>query len=428
MNSIFIRIYLVTIVFFALALLLFSKTLEHIDSQSEDLFTKEAKEWSDLVLPKLLAVDHSNWQKVIDDFNEHQIYIELTLQPIAELQDKVKVSDLKTKGNLPMDTEDEIQQVFWLNRDDLGLVISSSGYEESPLSTIDEYGTYILLLLALSVGYASLIYLITKPIKKLTKAVNLFSIGDTDVRVDENHPKPINQLAKKFNQMADKISQQLEQQRIMIGAIPHELRTPLSHIRFALDMTNTSSEMAYIRGLIEQIDSSTDEMEQAINDTVDFLKIQDMNSLPTQICHVHSIVNRAFNNIDTGEIEVNNLINKNLNLKLNESLMVLALKNIFSNAIRHTLTQVEIQALTTDQQIKIVVNDDGPGIPEKSRKEIFAPFGKACDSRQKTNTGIGMGLSMVAMIIQKHNGEIKADENDWGGASIIITLPQTKKV
>ncbi len=121
----------------------------------------------------------------------------------------------------------------------------------------------------------------TKPILHLTTVAEKLGQGDLTTRADNHLLPPMNTLASGFNTMADQLNETLQEQQILIGSIPHELRSPLGRIRFALDMTRKHTSVDALREDIERIDGYADEMEDTVNEILELNRLQNQSQIET---------------------------------------------------------------------------------------------------------------------------------------------------
>jgi two-component system, OmpR family, sensor kinase len=101
------------------------------------------------------------------------------------------------------------------------------------------------------------------------------------------------------------------------------------------------------------------------------------------------------------------------------------IENLVSNAVRHTApnTQVWVRASAGEEGLLLVVEDDGPGVPEEHREAVFEPFRQAPGSAVEHSPGVGIGLSLVARFAQLHGGNAWVEEREGGGASFRVLIP-----
>jgi signal transduction histidine kinase len=103
----------------------------------------------------------------------------------------------------------------------------------------------------------------------------------------------------------------------------------------------------------------------------------------------------------------------------NGELFAQVVRNLVDNAVRHADTRVRLTLVSTGV---IIIDDDGPGIPDDERERVFERFVRLDDARARDLGGSGLGLAIVHEIVRAHGGTVAVSESDWGGARIRVTL------
>lgn len=104
-----------------------------------------------------------------------------------------------------------------------------------------------------------------------------------------------------------------------------------------------------------------------------------------------------------------------------------ALENIVRNALRYSHTKIEVGFAVDKDGITITVDDDGPGVSPEDREQIFRPFYRTDEARDRESGGTGLGLAIVETAIQQHRGWVKAEDSPLGGLRLVIWLPLYKR-
>lgn len=199
-----------------------------------------------------------------------------------------------------------------------------------------------------------------------------------------------------LNQMHSRIAQYVSERTAMIGAIAHDLRTPLARISFAMEEAET--------GLREQVQGDVEQMRMMIADTLAFVKGASISarSEAIDLGRLLASVARKYTLLDA-DVMVDappgvTMVGDPLSL---ERLMA----NLIDNAIRYgTLARI---ALSVEAgQARIAVADDGPGLPEDQLAQVLHPFVRADVSRNAESGGIGLGLAIARAIARNHGGEL----------------------
>ena len=251
----------------------------------------------------------------------------------------------------------------------------------------------------------------TRPLVKLAKAAERFGKGDYVNDFRPSGAQEIRKAAYEFDRMAKRINRHLNQRSEMLSGISHDLRTPLTRLKLQLEMIDQ-------KDLSQKMSKDIDEMEKMLNDYLQFAKTQSQESTS------EIKLNDLFKKI------LNNFTNKNLNISFGENIRLigrpLALQRSFENIVNNGLAygkNVHINFQKGVNNIFIVIEDDGPGIPEDQYKNVFKPFFRLDKSRSLNQSGIGLGLTIVEDIINSHGGNVQLGKSKLKGLQVKISLP-----
>ena len=202
----------------------------------------------------------------------------------------------------------------------------------------------------------------TRPLVKLAKAAERFGKGDYVNDFRPSGAQEIRKAAYEFDRMAKRINRHLNQRSEMLSGISHDLRTPLTRLKLQLEMLNQKE-------VSKSMSKDIDEMESMLNDYLEFAKTQAQES--TKEINLKKLFD---------ELE-NDLNKNNLKISLAETIILkgrpLALKRSFENIIQNGLmygTNVNVEVSKVNKRIIIMIEDDGPGIPEDQYKNVFKPL------------------------------------------------------
>ncbi|MFL2882913.1 MAG: ATP-binding protein [Pelagibacteraceae bacterium] len=252
----------------------------------------------------------------------------------------------------------------------------------------------------------------TRPIVNLARAAERFGKGDYVNDFRASGASEVRKASYEFDRMIKRINRHLNQRSEMLSGISHDLRTPLTRLKLQLAMLNQ-------KDISLEMSKDIDEMEKMLNTYLQFAKTQ------AQEESIAININEFF-------LEIKNEINnKNFILKLDEKDTVLvarknALKRCFDNLIQNGLTygkNVYVSVSKTINRLIIIVEDDGPGVPQEEYKNIFKPFYRLDKSRGLNKSGVGLGLSIVEDIVSSHGGSIQLSESTYKGLQIKVFLP-----
>ncbi len=251
----------------------------------------------------------------------------------------------------------------------------------------------------------------TKPLVKLAKAAERFGKGDYVNDFRASGSQEIRKAAFEFDRMAKRINRHLNQRAEMLSGISHDLRTPLTRLKLQLALLEQKE-------ISSKMSKDIDEMEKMLNDYLQFAKTQSQENTTT--------VN--LNNLFTTIKKENsgNIIFNDNNLEILLTGRPTALKRSFENIIQNGLiygNKVEINTQKGNNRAIIIIEDDGPGIPEEQYKNVFKPFFRLDKSRSLNQSGVGLGLAIVEDIVNSHGGNIQLSKSKYNGLKVKIFLP-----
>ncbi len=264
------------------------------------------------------------------------------------------------------------------------------------------------------------------PIRRIASTIALFGQGDLAVRIKTARPDEIGQLARSFDQMAERLEKLIVSERQLLGDISHELRSPLARLKFAVKLARTAPDP---QSALDRIERDIDRLTALVADIVEVTFVEGdpalrgaekvpVSALVEDVvrdCAVEAEIRGC--RIDlTGEIAGEILGSREMLRR--------AVENVLRNAVRYApvSSAVEVSIAQTDSQAVIVVRDHGPGVPDEALARIFDPFYRVEEARDKNGGGSGLGLSIARRAVQAHHGCIQA-ENVHPGLRVRIALP-----
>jgi len=274
-------------------------------------------------------------------------------------------------------------------------------------------------------------------IKSLINTHHQFGSGNLTVKANENIQKPLDKLAHSFNNMAQAIVDNVKERDTFSQAIPHEVRTPLSRIQLASGLIRRKSTDLDVLALVDDVDNYVVDINELIGQIVEFSKINS-NSITSSNLNQEDEVDQ-FQTIDVKAFVESRLTllaknqNKEVILSIEESLELttnpfylrLLIDNFIKNAFNHAQEKIKLSAnvitLDNNQQLSIVVEDDGMGVPLVDRETIFIPFARLDKSRSRKTGGLGLGLPIAKAAAKKMAGDIIVAESTLGGARFSFT-------
>jgi two-component system, OmpR family, osmolarity sensor histidine kinase EnvZ len=273
------------------------------------------------------------------------------------------------------------------------------------------------LVLVFALGGAFLIVsLINRPLRELTRASAQMGRGTIPQPVTETGPSEISALARSFNQMAADLKRLDDERVLLLAGVSHDLRTPLSRIRLAVEMMDDKGDPHLREGLVEDIA----DIDGAIGQFLDFARLRDVeeavadSDLDALVDGVVARYGRAGRNVRfrPGEVPA---------LPLRPRAIQRLVANLVDNALRHGGGEVDVATGAHGGGVFIEVLDRGRGIPAEAAERMLQPFTRMDTAR--TGGGTGLGLAIVDRIARTHGGTVRLLAREDGGLRARFELP-----
>lgn len=276
-----------------------------------------------------------------------------------------------------------------------------------------------LLLYALMVGAIALIVRrITKPLAALTTRLETFAANrDPDGQLEPEGPDDVRRLIVAHNAMEQRIAALLNEKDVMLGAIGHDLKTPLAALRVRIESVDDEAERAKMAATIEDITRSLDDILSLarVGRPRDPLEPTELNALVGQVAEEFEDLGEPVSFTPTGRIV----------LHLRPTWVRRAVRNLVANALRYGQT-ARITIERRGGHVLIRVEDDGPGIAPDLIETMMQPFTRGEPSRNSATGGAGLGLTLARAIAEQHGGQLTlSNRRDASGAVIGLTATLT---
>lgn len=260
---------------------------------------------------------------------------------------------------------------------------------------------------------------ITSPLRRIASAAMKADISFGPAIFEEQGTVEIVTLARALNGMQRRISTMVESRTRMLRGISHDLRTPLTRLRLRAERVKEEEVKEGLLGDIERID-------RLLKESLGYLRDNYQREV-SQRADLASVLQTTCDEFaDMGhDVHYNGPARMVTNFK--PLALTRAITNLCENAIKFgTHVNVGLRVVVDGQAI-IDISDDGPGIPEQYRTRVLEPFFKLDTARQDTETGFGLGLSIVAEIVQAHHGKLVLLDRKPNGLVARIILPLEHK-
>lgn len=256
--------------------------------------------------------------------------------------------------------------------------------------------------------------------------------GELEARVEPGRGNLVSRLSRSFNGMADQIQRLVEVQREMIHAVSHELRTPVARIRFGVQMIETAKDEQTLHRQLDGIDNDIQELDELIDEILTYARLEQggpvfslrpgrVTDIVRQVVEEQQVLHPGAN-IEAVIPEASEVFSES---DIEPRYLHRAIQNLVGNACRYARGEVRVRCLLDDENCRIDVEDDGPGVPEQDWEKVFSAFARLDDSRTRNSGGYGLGLSIVRRILFWHGGQsFVGRSSELGGARFSLVWPR----
>ena len=251
----------------------------------------------------------------------------------------------------------------------------------------------------------------TRPIINLARASEKFGRGEDVGEYRPSGALEIRQAGYEFERMRKRIIRHLNQRSEMLSGISHDLRTPLTRIKL---------QLAFIKDkqLSNKLSEDVIEMEKMLNEYLQFSK--NRSSEKGQKFDLSKLLKDTIKKYNKKNIIAD--ITQNILFHGKKTLINRCISNILDNSLKYA-KNIKVNLKKSSNNIILLIDDDGPGIPKNEYENVFKPFYKIDKSRGETKSSVGLGMSIASDVVQSHGGNIKLEKSILKGLQVRITLP-----
>lgn len=309
---------------------------------------------------------------------------------------------------------------FWVELDE-GDQTVWSGFPRRRLGTRPLEGLVVISGLALLLTLATATTLarhVTRPLKRLSVAACEVAQGLSPNPLPETGPAELASLASQFNEMSRQVRELLANRTLLLAGISHDLRTPLTRIRLALEMLPPDTAP----DLVSRMARDIDEMNALIAQTVDFGKT--LGAGERRVVDLGDLIS----DLVAGQPRVIWQPHPICPYPVDALALRRILGNLLENALRYSQDEVEIHLDCRLPKPVIFVLDRGPGIPEAEREAVFRPYYRLEHSRNRQTGGSGLGLAVARQLAIANQIELHLGRRRGGGTIVSVRLPATQEL
>ena len=267
-------------------------------------------------------------------------------------------------------------------------------------------------ILIVSILITPFIIMHTRSIRRIAKAASRFGRGLDAPGFEPSGSKEIREAAAAMITMKERLNRYNRTRSDMLNAVSHDLKAPLTRMRLAVE-TDGATKQDLLRDI--------DRMTEMVNGYLSFARgempeIEQATELPAMLIRLERDADPD-KNIET------DFPDEPAQFYARPMALARAFGNVIENAARYANKTIRITEKDTADQIEIIIEDDGPGIPNDKKRDALRPFVRLDDARSDKTGGTGLGLSIAQTAIENHGGQLFLENSDLGGLKVRIVLP-----
>jgi two-component system osmolarity sensor histidine kinase EnvZ len=259
---------------------------------------------------------------------------------------------------------------------------------------------------------------INRPLARLVEAAQVMGKGERPPHLADDGPQEIATVAASFNQLADDLAALDRERAVMLAGVSHDLRTPLTKLRLALDISEARLEPA----LFAQMGRHIEEIDGLLDQFLAFARIGG-DEVPCR-CAIDPLVGAVAEAFIAEGVVLHQQLGAAVRLPVREKAIRRLLFNLLDNARKYGGGEVALVTRVDGGCCRIEVCDDGPGIAPQDVERLLQPFVRA-DAARAGKPGTGLGLAIVRRIVDLHGGKLELTPRGDGkpGLRVSVALP-----
>lgn len=272
-------------------------------------------------------------------------------------------------------------------------------------------------LIAALIGSVAAAYIsrrVARPLSQLAASASEAARGGAASRVPEEGPEDVRRAAVAFNAMTDQVTRTLERQRQLLSAVGHDLRTPITAMRISAEFITDEDVRGRFQKNLEELQELTEAVLTAARGAgwENKRKI-DLAALIESLC---SDLEEMDKPVTWESHEAAPFLGRSNELRR-------AVRNLIENAVTYG-RRAHVKLASDAAHYDVIVEDEGPGIPDEERAHVFEPFVRLETSRSEETGGSGLGLTLAKAVAEGHGGTIMLENRTEGGLRAILRLPR----
>ena len=446
MKSLYLRIYATVVVllllFAALSGWLFQRQIEHERGRIESVMTERLNAWGELIQRSLPPADAApeSQAEALREWSQ-RLRVPLAIDSARGERIGAAESFVRREADgaraIPVQLEDG--RTLWVMRPGAARLQGQGPRPGRPdaqnfgegrggppllpfLPPAWQHGAgivvvLVILFIAVAAGAYPVVRRLTRRLEALKRGVEQFGAGQLSHRVAVTGNDEVAAVASSFNVAAARVEALLQSHRSLLANASHELRSPLARMKMAVSMLDRAGPEQQAR-LKHEIDTNVAELDALVEEVL----LASRLDATTDLGHAEPIDLLALAVEEAARVNAS-VDGKAVSVQGEERLLRRALRNLLENARRYGGSDISVAIQDAGPMVDVRVCDRGPGVPEAMRERIFEPFFRLPGHAEQAG-GVGLGLSLVKQIAERHRGRVRCVAREGGGSCFVIELPE----
>lgn len=260
-----------------------------------------------------------------------------------------------------------------------------------------------------------------RPVEQIRRQADAISHATLSGRLPEPaSASELHRLTATLNEMLGRLEAGAQRQREFIADASHELRTPLAAMRGELEVALKHADSAEWGAIARRLLADQRRLEQLTTDLLTLARLEEMGGhRDADPVDLASVVAVELDSITTVQLETDV---RPVRVRGSAADLTLLVRNLVDNAARYSDRRIAVGLYEEDGQAVLIVDDDGPGVPQSDRERIFERFTRLDGSRARASGGVGIGLALVRRVAEDHGGGVTVRDAPLGGARFEVRI------
>lgn len=284
------------------------------------------------------------------------------------------------------------------------------------------YGGHVLIYLSLAILLYALTRVLYRQIDRIRRQAQRIADGDYGAESEAPRVAAFTGLHDDLNRMALALAEKTQENHLLTAAIPHELRTPMTRLRLALDMALTTTRTHEVPELLQDMDGALTNLSRVLDDLLTLSRLRlAQQALPQETLALDDMLRACVVHLADERIQLQLVP---CHVRAHPPLLERALSNVIENACKHARQCITVSLRHEADSIVLEVSDDGAGISVQARARVHEPFFRAEGEHHRRAAGWGLGLAITDLAMRHSGAQWSIHTSASGGACLRFVWKQ----